>query len=207
MAVVGRWVFVTDAGNTVYRYRADRVAAIFRGQRHPDTLDGAPAGTVVGTGFLTSDGQSLWAGTFNPNGLGVMHRYTVDGNGNLHAAGGNIEVPKKTQGLLVLPNYFVFSTSYGRTKRSNIYVVKRGYPNLVTSYRNGNLRCVRAPTMSEGVGDHGRPHLPALRVRSRLLPLRRARLRARRAHTGHHPPLLHAAHGARQGPAGPSALI
>jgi hypothetical protein len=155
VAVVGRWVFVTDAGNTVYRYRADRVAAIFRGQRHPDTLDGAPAGTVIGSGFLATDGQSLWAGTFNQNGLGVMHRYTVDGNGNLHAAGGNIEVPKKTQGLLVLPNYFVFSTSYGRTNRSNIYVVKRGYPNLVTSYRNGNLRCVRAPTMSEGVAITG----------------------------------------------------
>ena len=155
VAVVGRWVFVADANNTVYRYRADRVAAIFRGQRHPDTLDGAPAGTVVGAGFLTSDGQSLWAGTFNQNGLGVMHRYTVDGNGNLHAAGGNIEVPKKTQGLLVLPNYFVFSTSYMRTKRSNIYVVKRGYPNLVTSYGNGNLRCVRAPTMSDGVAITG----------------------------------------------------
>ena len=96
-----------------------------------------------------------------------MHRYTVDGNGNLHAAGGNIEVPKKTQGLLVLPNYFVFSTSSPH-ERSNIYVVKRGYPNLVTSYRNGNLRCVRLPRCP-GVAITA-TRLPALRVRSRLLP-------------------------------------
>ena len=106
---------------------------------------------MVGTGFLTQDGNTIYAGTFNPNGLGVMRTYSVDAGGDLHQTSGDIEVPKKTQGLLVLPNYFVFSTSSGRTKRSNVYVVKRGYSSLATSYNNGNLRCVRIPTMSEGV--------------------------------------------------------
>jgi hypothetical protein len=84
-----------------------------------------------------------------------MRTYSVDAAGDLHRTSGDIEVPKKTQGLLVLPNYFVFSTSFGRTNRSNIYVVKRGYSSLATSYNNGNLRCVRAPTMSEGVASTG----------------------------------------------------
>ena len=60
-------------------------------------------------------------------------------------------MPKKTQGLAVLDNYFVFSTSLGRHHRSNVYVIKRGYSKLTTSYKNKNLRCVRIPTMSEGV--------------------------------------------------------
>ena len=54
-------------------------------------------------------------------------------------------------GVTAQHDYFVFSTSQGRTKRSNVYVVKRGYSSLATSYNNGDLRCVRNPTMSEGV--------------------------------------------------------
>ena len=156
------------------RYPLSRLADIFANGPSSDPLEGAYAGDVVGTGFMTQAGNTIYAGTFNPNGLGVMRTYSVDANGDLHATSGNIEVPKKTQGLLVLPDYFVFSTSQGRTKRSNVYVVNRGYSSLATSYNNGNLRCVRIPTMSEGVDLHRRPDLPAVRVRGGLLPLQRA---------------------------------
>jgi hypothetical protein len=152
VAIVGKWAFVPGANaGSVRRYSLSRLADIFAHGPSSDALDGAYAGDVVGTGFLTQAGNTIYAGTFNENGLGVMRTYSVDANGKLHATSGNIQVPKKTQGLLVLPDYFVFSTSYGRTKRSNIYVVKRGYSSLATSYNNGNLRCVRAPTMAEGV--------------------------------------------------------
>jgi hypothetical protein len=152
VAIVGRWAFVPGArAGNVRRYPLSKLAGIFGHGPSSDALDGTFAGAVVGTGFLTQDGNTIYAGTFNPDGLGVMRTYSVDGNGDLHQTSGNIEVPKKTQGLLVLPNYFVFSTSYGRDRRSNVYVVKRGYPSLTTSYNNGNLRCVRIPTMSEGM--------------------------------------------------------
>ena len=152
VAIVGRWAFVPGANpGGVRRYSLSRLADIFANGPSSDALAGAYAGDVVGTGFMTQAGNTIYAGTFNEHGLGVMRTYSVDANGDLHRTSGNIEVPKKTQGLLVLPNYFVFSTSYGRTNRSNIYVVKRGYSSLATSYNNGNLRCVRAPTMSEGV--------------------------------------------------------
>jgi hypothetical protein len=152
VAIVGNWAFVPGANEgSVRRYKLSRLARIFANGPSSEALDGAFAGKVVGTGFLTQAGNTIYAGTFNPNGLGVMRTYSVDAKGDLHETSGDIEVPKKTQGLLVLPNYFVFSTSYGRTKRSNVYVVKRGYTSLTTSYNNGNLRCVRAPTMSEGV--------------------------------------------------------
>jgi hypothetical protein len=152
VAIVGRWAYVPGATEGVVRkYSLTNLAGIFAHGPSSDALDGTRAGSVVGTGFLTQEGNTIYAGTFNPNGLGVMRTYSVDGNGDLHQTSGNIEVPKKTQGLLVLPNYFVFSTSYGRDKRSNVYVVKRGYSSLATSYNNNNLRCVRIPTMSEGV--------------------------------------------------------
>jgi hypothetical protein len=152
VAIVGKWAFVPGANaGSVRRYNLSRLAGIFAHGPSSDALDGAFAGDVVGTGFLTQAGNTIYAGTFNQNGLGVMRTYSVDADGKLHATSGNIQVPKKTQGLLVLPDYFVFSSSYGRTKRSNIYVVKRGYSSLATSYNNGNLRCVRAPTMAEGV--------------------------------------------------------
>ena len=156
VAIVGRWAFVPGANAPgVRRYSLSRLADIFANGPSSDALEGAYAGDVVGTGFMTQAGNTIYAGTFNPNGLGVMRTYSVDADGDLHQTSGNIEVPKKTQGLLVLPNYFVFSTSQGRTNRSNIYVVKRGYSSLATSYNNGNLRCVRIPTMSEGVAFTG----------------------------------------------------
>jgi hypothetical protein len=152
VAIAGGWAFVpgVNAG-AVRRYSLSKLSSIFAHGPSSDALNGTYAGDVVGTGFLSQEGNTVYAGTFNENGLGVMRTYSVDAAGNLHQSSGDIEVPKKTQGLLVLPNYFVFSTSYGRDRRSNVYVVKRGYRSLTTSYRNGNLRCVRIPTMSEGM--------------------------------------------------------
>ena len=152
VAIVGRWAFVSGANSPgVRRYSLSRLADIFANGPSSDALSGVSAGPVEGTGFMTQAGNTIYAGTWKENQLGSMRTYSVDANGDLHPTSGDIEVPKKTQGLLVLPNYFVFSTSHGRTNRSNIYVVKRGYSSLATSYNNGNLRCVRAPTMTEGV--------------------------------------------------------
>ena len=82
----------------------------------------------------------------------TMRKYRIRDDGTIsNQVGNTIEVPAKTQGLLVLPNYFVYSTSLGRTKRSNIYVVKRGYELLDNAEAEGQLKCFRAPTMSEGV--------------------------------------------------------
>jgi hypothetical protein len=66
-----------------------------------------------------------------------------------------VEVPKKTQGLKVLPHHYVFSTSHQRHYRSNIYIVKRKHVSLDTAYNEGDLKCFRAPTMAEGVATSG----------------------------------------------------
>ena len=155
VAVVGDWVYVSgpdDAlGKTIYRYRASNVADAFAGRTSPAFLDGAVAGHVTANSFVAADGNGLFIGSFNPNGLGSMARYSLQADGDLGARSSFIEVPKKTQGLHVLANYFVFSTSEGRNNRSNIYVVRRGYSSLQGAYTDRSLRCVRIPTMSEGV--------------------------------------------------------
>jgi hypothetical protein len=153
VAIIGQWAFVSGPTSTsLYRYRLDTLADVFAGRTSDDVLDGAYAGDVSANSFLASEGSVLFAGSFNSDGLGSMRRYAVNlTTGELGDGGASIQVPKKAQGLTVLPNYFVFSTSEGRDNRSNVYVVKRGYSALTTSYDHGNLRCVRIPSMAEGV--------------------------------------------------------
>lgn len=152
IAIVGQWAFIPGKdGKSLRRYSLSKIADIFANGGSSQALDGTYAGEVVGTGFVTQAGNTIYAGTFRDDRLGTMKTYGVRSNGDVYETSGPIEVPKKTQGLLVLPDYFVFSTSYGRDNRSNLYVVRRGYSSLATSYNNGNLRCVRMPSMSEGV--------------------------------------------------------
>jgi hypothetical protein len=109
------------------------------------------ARTVYGASFLTGYGDSLWSGRFNDDGRDQMYEYKIGSDGSLTTVSQAWEVPAKTQGLLVTGSHFVFSTSYGREKRSNLYVVKRGQPDL----DRARLSCIRAPSMSEGLTEYG----------------------------------------------------
>ena len=106
---------------------------------------------VYGASFLTSYGDSLFAGRFNDKGRDKMYEYKIKSNGTLTTINRAWEVPTKTQGLLVTKGHFVYSTSYGRDKLSNLYVVKRGQPDL----DKAKLSCFRAPSMSEGLTEYG----------------------------------------------------
>jgi hypothetical protein len=106
---------------------------------------------VYGASFLTSYGDSLWAGRFNDKGRDKMYQYKISSSGKLTTINKAWEVPTKTQGLLVTKTHFVFSTSYGRNKRSNLYVVRRGQPDL----DKAKAKCFRAPSMSEGITEFG----------------------------------------------------
>ncbi len=151
VAVHGGYVYVSGPSNTVRKYEASAVASRLRtGQG--DALDGTSAGDVYGAGFLAIDGDTLFAGRFSETGREWMGKYTIRADGNLSAQVGNlVQVPSKTQGLLVLNDHFVFSSSWGRNNRSNLYVVGRGYRYLDSANEAGQLRCFRAPTMTEGV--------------------------------------------------------
>lgn len=148
LAVVKNWLFVQDSGKQIRKYKLSDLRYALQ---HPGAelkKDGA-ASEVYAASFLSDYGDSLWAGGFNQHGRDKMYRYQVNDDGSLTEKQ-SWEVPIKMQGLLVTPEYFVYSTSFGRTNRSNIYVTDRDEHDL----DKAALSCFRAPSMSEGLTEH-----------------------------------------------------
>ncbi|HEX8081226.1 MAG TPA: hypothetical protein VF557_13535 [Jatrophihabitans sp.] len=153
IAVVGNWIYVQHTSTSIRKYRTSDIR---RGMNHRrGYLYVASVGTprtVYGASFMTASGNYLFSGKFNEDDRDRMYAYRVNRNGSLTTLrNGGYEVPKKTQGVAVLGDRFLFSTSYGRGDRGNIYVVKRGYSSLDTA----RLRCFRAPSMNEGMTIYG----------------------------------------------------
>jgi hypothetical protein len=152
IAVAGKWVFVSgrpasDGHHTVRKYRARAIRRALQGRTNYVRQVGA-ARHVYGASFLADHGGVLFAGRFDATGRDRMYRYRIDADtGALTTLTGAIEVPMKTQGLTVTRSRYVFSTSYGRTNRSNIYVTRKGHADLDAA----RPRCFRGPSMSEGV--------------------------------------------------------
>ena len=152
IAVHGDWVFVSGAGHTIQKYKVSDVkAGIEKGK--PGT-DGKPRiepvgkdREVYGSSFLSVDGNHLYAGKFNDSDRDKMYRYKIGSDGSLTTESGAWEVPTKTQGLFVHDGKIVYSTSYGRGNRSNVYSVKADVKDLDQASPN----CFRAPSMAEGI--------------------------------------------------------
>lgn len=160
VAVVGSWMFVAgpkvDGLPTILRFR---LPAVRRALADGTPLKAAAEQRIdVGTSgfaasFLAAEGSSVWVGTFDENSRNRMYRLKVGDRGRLRRAGGANDwrqIPKKTQGLAVTRTHFLFSTSYGSTNRSNVYVVRRGKKYLDNAYPQ-DLECFAAPSMSEGI--------------------------------------------------------
>ncbi|GGK12667.1 hypothetical protein GCM10010124_01450 [Pilimelia terevasa] len=157
IAIARGWAFVQgrreNGSETVRRYAPAKLREAFlKGVREGASeafpfvaADGA-AERVYSADFLSAYEGHLYAGQFNEADHDVMYTYAIKDDGTLGERGTRTEVPKKTQGALVTGDRFIYSTSYGRDKRSNIYVTRRG-PVLDP----GKLSCFRAPSMSEGL--------------------------------------------------------
>jgi hypothetical protein len=106
---------------------------------------------VFGASFLASHvpSKTLWAGRFDSEATDFMHCYEVRADGSLKPRDGIWQVPRATQGLAVTRGLFIFSSSYGRNKRSRICVVRRGKGS--TDLKRARLARFRAPSMSEGM--------------------------------------------------------
>jgi hypothetical protein len=145
------WAFVQGSTNGIRKYKLSTLAAAMKKPGTPFVAAVGSERKVYGASFLTSYGSSLWAGRFNKSGRDKMYEYKIRSNGSLVTVKRAWEVPTKTQGLLVTKGHFIFSTSLGRDKLSNLYVVKRGQPDL----DKAKLTCFRAPSMSEGLTEYG----------------------------------------------------
>lgn len=152
IAVSGNWIFISGAGNSIRKYRTSDMR--FAMQHHKTRVYVKQVGTarsVYGASFLSTYNGYLFAGRFNETGRDRMYAYKISGTGALTTQPGSYQVPAKTQGLVVTGTRFIFSTSFGRTNRGNLYVVKRGYSSLDSAA----LRCFRTPSMIEGIVTYG----------------------------------------------------
>ena len=145
------WAFVQGSTNGIRKYKLSTLAAAMKKSGTPYVKATGSERKVYAASFLTSYGDSLWSGKFNDKGRDKMYEYKIKADGSLTTINKAWEIPTKTQGLLVTKSHFIFSTSYGRDKLSNLYVVRRGQPDL----DKAKLTCFRAPSMSEGMTDFG----------------------------------------------------
>ncbi|MBB5154322.1 hypothetical protein BJ970_001856 [Saccharopolyspora phatthalungensis] len=147
------WAFVQgrDSGkwDTIRKYKLSDLKDAMKKSGVPYLNQDGKARRVYAASFVSSYGDTLYAGKFNDGGRGKMYSYKINDDGSLttqHA----YEVPTKTQGLMVTRDKFIFSTSYGRTKRSNIFVVDKG----ATDIDKPSTKCFRAPSMAEGITEY-----------------------------------------------------
>lgn len=152
LAVVDGHLYV-GSEQTIRHYELDRLRAHLRDGEGGDylTYDGIDS-LDHNASFLAPGDGYVWAGVFDKDSMNYMWRYTVQSGGHLGDKHTKVQVPMKTQGLAVTNDHFIFSTSYGRTNRSNIWVVERGYG---TDLNSANPYCFRAPSMSEGMAIWG----------------------------------------------------
>jgi hypothetical protein len=150
------WAFVAGEGNpetgegSIRKYRLTELRNAMKAAGTPYLAEVGTARTVAGSSFLTSYGDSIWSGTFKDTSRGKMYEYKIADDGTLTTVAGAWEVPTKAQGLMVTGTHFIYSTSYGRTNRSNLYVVRRGQRDLDAA----ELSCFRAPSMTEGITEY-----------------------------------------------------
>jgi len=147
------WMYVQQNTGVLRRYNLSSVRSSFR-SRGIQSLGNGRSQAVTGVSFFDIDGGYLYGGKFNEDGRDVMRRYRISSAGNLtrDTSWGPVQVPKKAQGLLVLSNTYVFSSSSGRNNHSNIYVIRRGYK---TNFESVRFTCFEAPVLSEGLVGFG----------------------------------------------------
>lgn len=143
------WLYVQQNDSTIRRYSLASVKASLKsaGTQY------LGAGTSLGVTAVSSfdiDGGYLYGAKFNDKNRDLMRRYKISSTGGLtlDKAWGPLQVPLKTQGILVLSNTYIFSTSWTRQARGNIYVVRRGYTKG-KEFTSVKYRCFQSVSMTQ----------------------------------------------------------
>lgn len=145
IAVVNGWVFVPGDNKSMNKYKTTDLAAKFKTPGRQSLAPNGPAQKVKGASFLTGYGDELYTGHFEKD---RMYVYEVNKDGKLKQTAA-YATPDKTQGVMITPTHFVYSTSHGRKNPSNIYVVAHG-----RNINDRSAKCFQAPSMSEGIADY-----------------------------------------------------
>lgn len=154
------WMYVQHDNDTIYRWPLDNVRTALT-TAGTGAISGRREDTVYGVSFFDIDAGHLYGGYHDPDSRGTMRRWAIDGASGALTRDwdyGPIEIPMKAQGVLVLSNTFVFSTSRFRDWRGNIYVVRRGYGQA--PFDSVTHKCFQSVAMiQELVGFNGNTYL------------------------------------------------
>ncbi len=160
VAVAGGFLYITgdevDGLPTVLRFALPAVAAALAngGELKAEARQKVDVGRPgFKASFMSQQGRTVWIGTFDDNSRNRMYRFSIGPKGGLQRIGGPgnwQQVPKKSQGLAVTKDHFIFSTSHTSIATSNVYVIRRGKKLLDKAYPE-DLTCFAAPSMSQGI--------------------------------------------------------
>lgn len=125
----------------------DRVCAVSKYKVDSDNTLESSINSKSSVAYLTINKDYIYLGNFSLKKVGKIKRYKLDSNGSLLFDSSVIidNIYKKTQGLCITGEYFLFSTSYGRSKDSIIYISK--YSNN----RFKTIKKIKFPVMSEQI--------------------------------------------------------
>ena len=149
------WVYVQKNQERILRYPVGRIVEAFTDSTRRRLGAGTPTTAVEKTSFFDIDGGYLYAGLHDAGRRGEMRRYRILPDGDLQRDGdwGPIEIPTKAQGVLVLSDTWIFSTSFKRGNRGNVYVVQRGY-GADQEFTEVPYRCFQSVAMIQELVSH-----------------------------------------------------
>ncbi len=159
VAAYGGWLYV----GSEFEIRGYKLSAV------RSALAGANTNTVHArsynrtssyrVGFMGTGDGHVWAGSFSETASTRLNGYvqTSRSLGTLsYRSATQSYAPKKTQGVTVTAGYAIFSTSYGRNDRGNLWIFRRGQQSAT----DGNSYCFRVPSMNQGITQlNGRVYL------------------------------------------------
>jgi hypothetical protein len=130
------WVASTGAEPTLIRYAKSAIA---------DAPDGTELSrdadyTVPASSFVEVAGNTLYVGRFDADKAGTVHTYTLDAGEVPHDADKPFAIPSSVQGMVVAPDDFIWSRSFGRNDDSEL---------VVDPVDGEPTRTVVSPNMSE----------------------------------------------------------
>lgn len=150
LAVYKGWLYV-GSESEIRGYRLSTVRGALAGANTSTVYPRAyNRSTSYRVGFMGSGDGRLWAGAFDENSATHLNGYTQTSASTgavTFESATQAYAPKKTQGVAVTSSYVIFSTSYGRNDRGNLWVFRRGAQSLT----DGNSYCFRAPSMNQGL--------------------------------------------------------
>lgn len=155
LGVTGRWLIAQDAMDAgeppaVRRYTLSKLRGKMKRSTATSTKPFMAAHgktqRVHGASYMFVEGDSLWIGRYARSINPKMYRYKVSRSGLIEQVEGPWRVPRRTQGVAVTQDHFIFTSSLGG-KRGRMIVVRRAAPQRI-----GNaVACLWTPSLPQNV--------------------------------------------------------